>query len=139
MCITKLFYNEQTDSVEIIDTKNIISHFIGIDFNSLYPSSFSGAYHDCNPYTCHKMYMPGRVTEEIIVKNEAQLRRCLAIINSKDRFTDKGQLFVVKLKGHIPKNKLNKCINFLPIIRNVNVSTEKWIIGDYMYNYLNYT
>ena len=108
--ITKLFYNEDTETVQIIDTHNVITHFIGVDFNSLYPSSFSGAYHECNPYTGGKMYMPGRVIEHSIVTSEAQLNRCKAIIHSKDRFTEKGQLFVVKLRGRIPKRRIKECI-----------------------------
>jgi hypothetical protein len=41
--IKKLDYSEK--KCKIIDTNNIVSHCIGIDFNSLYPSSFSSARH----------------------------------------------------------------------------------------------
>jgi hypothetical protein len=34
--------------VYIIDTNNIITHIIGIDFNSLYPSSYSSKHHSFN-------------------------------------------------------------------------------------------
>jgi hypothetical protein len=47
------------DKVHIIDTNNIITHIIGIDFNSLYPSSYSSLPHPFNPYTNGIIYMPG--------------------------------------------------------------------------------
>ena len=134
--ITKLLYHEENNTIEIIDTGNVISHFIGVDFNSLYPSSFSGAYHPCNKYTGGKMYMPGRVLEHSIVTTEEQLKRCQAIIHSKERFTENGQLFVAKIRGYIPKNRLNDCINFLPIIRNLDIVTDEQTIGNYMYKYM---
>ena len=134
--ITKLKYHEESNSVEIIDTKNIISHFIGIDFNSLYPSVFSGQSHDEIKYTNGKMYMPGRVTSYMEVKNELQLKRALSIIHSKDRFNENGELFIADVKGYIPKERLNECINFLPIIRNIDVLTNEGAIGKYMYDYM---
>jgi hypothetical protein len=39
--IKKLDYID--GKIKIIDTNNIVSHCIGIDFNNLYPSSFSSA------------------------------------------------------------------------------------------------
>jgi hypothetical protein len=47
------------NKVNIIDTNNIITQIIGIDFNSLYPSSYSSLLHPFNPYTDGTMYMPG--------------------------------------------------------------------------------
>ena len=55
--ICKLKYNSNNKQVEIIDTKNKITHFSSIDFNSLYPSSYSSQYNELIPYTNHKMYM----------------------------------------------------------------------------------
>jgi hypothetical protein len=35
----------ENDKVNIIDTNSIITHIIGIDFNSLYPSSYSSKHY----------------------------------------------------------------------------------------------
>ncbi|KAI5487954.1 hypothetical protein TVAGG3_0961710 [Trichomonas vaginalis G3] len=44
--INKLSYNPETKTVSNEDTSNIMTHFVGVDFNSLYPSSFSSNPHD---------------------------------------------------------------------------------------------
>jgi hypothetical protein len=49
------------NKINIIDTKNKITHIIRIDFSSLYPSSYSSIPHPFNPYTDGIMYMPGRL------------------------------------------------------------------------------
>jgi hypothetical protein len=58
------------NKVHIIDTNNIITHIIGIDFNSLYPSSYSSLPHPFNPYTDGIMYMPGPLKSKITDQNE---------------------------------------------------------------------
>ena len=128
--ITKLNYDQFNDSINIINTANKITHFIGVDFNSLYPSSFASVENKNNPYTDHKMYMPGKMTSSMTIHNENQLKRALKIINSKNT------LFIALIKGYIPEECRNKCINFLPIIRNINVEKSEDIIGEYMYNYM---
>ena len=125
-----MFYHAELHAVEIIESLNKITHFIGVDFNSLYPSAFSSVENVNNPYTDHKMYMPGRMTSSMTVHNENQLNRALKIINSKNT------LFIALIKGYIPEECRNKCINFLPIIRNINVEKTEDIIGEYMYNYM---
>jgi hypothetical protein len=47
------------NKINIIETKNKITHIIGIDFNSLYPSSYFSIHHPFNPYTDSIMYVPG--------------------------------------------------------------------------------
>jgi hypothetical protein len=59
------------NKVKIIDTQNVITHIIGIDFNSLYPSSYSSKYHPFNPYTNGIMYMPGPLKAKITDSKEA--------------------------------------------------------------------
>jgi hypothetical protein len=76
--------------VKIIDTQNVITHIIGIDFNSLYPSSYSSKYHPFNPYTNGIMYMPGAVKAKI-----ADSKQALKIIN------ERNEIFSVDVKGHI--------------------------------------
>ena len=43
--INRLHYDIETNKVISRDTPNIVTHVIGDDFNSLYPSSFSSEYH----------------------------------------------------------------------------------------------
>jgi len=126
--ICKLKY--QNGHVEVINTNNKITHFSSIDFNSLYPSSYSSQYNELIPYTNHKMYMPGKLLNKITVDTEKQFKYCLDIINKKQ------DLFVAVIKGQIPNDKLNDCINYLPIFRNVKVENKREIIGDYMYEYM---
>jgi hypothetical protein len=59
------------DKVHIIDTNNIITHIIRIDFNSLYPSSYSSLPHPFNPYINGIMYIPGPLKSKITGQEEA--------------------------------------------------------------------
>jgi hypothetical protein len=59
------------DKVHIIDTNNIITHIIGIDFNGLYPSSYSSLPHPFNLYTDGIMYISGPIKSKITDQNEA--------------------------------------------------------------------
>ncbi len=74
--------------------------------------------------------MPGKLLNKIKVKSEKQFKYCLDIINKKQ------DLFIAVIKGQIPKDNLNKCINYLPLFRNVKVENTKEVIGDYMYEYM---
>ena len=134
--ITKLQFDPETTAVSINDTKNVITHFSSIDFNSLYPSCFSGEYHPCCKYTNGRMYMPGYLVSSMECKTEAQKKRAIAIINNKNRFNDKAELFIAEVKGTIPKRRINECINFLPIIRNLNVDVCERVLGSYMCDYM---
>ena len=128
--INKLYYNPETNTVYNKDTNNIMSHFVGVDFNSLYPSVFSSNSHPFIKYTGGKMYMPGRLVNTINCYNGVFKKKALNIINRKDT------LFVAVVKGHIKKEYINDYINFLPIFRNIDITTDKETIGDFMYDYL---
>ena len=110
-------------------------HFFGVDFNSLYLSVFSSTPHKFITYTDGKMYMPGRLTGVIKVirddgvDDEAR-KKALSIIDAKK------SLFVAEIKGHIHKEYINDCINFLPILRIINIKTDEQTIGSFMYNYM---
>jgi hypothetical protein len=78
--IKNLEYSD--DKVHILDTNNIITHIIGIDFNSLYPSSYSSLPHPFNPYTDGVMYIPGPLKK--VIKNEEEAMR---IINERKKFS----------------------------------------------------
>jgi hypothetical protein len=132
--IKNLIVNDKGE-VEIIDRNYVITHIIGIDFNSLYPSSFSGLKHPFNKYTNNILYMPGYTKFSLKVskgKTEEEKKEIekniLKIINKK------RELFIVSLKGHCVD--LNKVINFPPIIRNVDIKTDKETIGETTYNYM---
>ncbi|KAA6356879.1 MAG: hypothetical protein EZS28_047594, partial [Streblomastix strix] len=66
-----------------------------------------------------------------VINDQIQARK---IINSTDRFTDKGQLFIAQLKGHIDEHYINDFINFPPIFRNLSYQSSKSNIGEYMYD-----
>ena len=126
--INHLWYANQR--VYSKDSQHIMTHFLGLDFNSLYPSSFSSNENSNIPYTNHKMYMPGRLIKEFLTVSEAEKAEARKIIMSKNN------LFIVALKGHIDENYINEFINMPPIIRNVNITTNEQTIGSYMYNYM---
>ncbi len=129
--INKLIYDPETKTVKCIETENIMTHICGIDFNSLYPSSFASVKNPNIPYTGGVMYMPGRKTGFYVVgENHYEKEDVLRIINNRD------ELFVAEIKAHIPEKHINTFINFLPIIRRVSITTNEETIGSYMYKYL---
>ncbi len=127
--INKLHYDQSTNTVHDTDNEHIMTHFCGIDFNSLYPSTFASISHDFIPYTDNKMYMPGRLVKHIKCDNEEDKTKALNIINGK------SELFIAEIKGHIPKEHINEFINFPPIFRNIDITTDEATLGTYMYNY----
>ena len=134
--VKHLRWNDEYKMVKAYSTDYIITHVCGVDFNSLYPSSYSSEPNKNNPYTNHIMYMPGSITGYFLCDNEKKKKRALRTIHSKDRFTKDGQLFVATVKGHIDEKYLNDFINFAPIFRSLEVTTNKDTIGEYMYNYM---
>lgn len=128
--INKLSYDPLTKTVSNKDTDNIMTHFVGVDFNSLYPSSFSSNKHEFIKYTDGRMYMPGRLNEVLICDTATKKAKALGIIRRKDT------LFVAEVKGHIDEKYINDYINFLPIIRNLEITTDEQTIGEFMYNYM---
>ena len=64
--INKFKYDEENKTVVSYNTDNIMTHVLGVDFNSLYPSSYSSNENVNNPYTGGKMFMPGRVLAHVI-------------------------------------------------------------------------
>jgi len=114
------------------DTENIMTHAVGFDFNSLYPSVFSGAYHQANPWTGHRIWQAGAFVRTVTDKTEY-----MRIIKDTSRFAPEPQyVFTANITGHIPEHRLNDVINFPPIIRNVDIVTNRETIGDFMYNYM---
>jgi hypothetical protein len=101
------------DKVHILDTNNIITHIIGIDFNSLYTSSYSSLPHPFNPYTDGIMYMPGPLKQ--VIKNEEEARKIIE---------ERKEIFSVDVKGHIDPKFLN-VVRFPPIFMNVDITTNK--------------
>ena len=134
--IKHLQYDKENKEVQSYSTKHIMTHVCGVDFNSLYPSSYSSEPNNNNPYTDHIMYMPGSITGHIIVDSDKKRQFAMNIIHSQDRFNKKGQLFVATVKGHIDEQYINEFINFAPIFRSLEVTTDRDTIGDYMYNYM---
>jgi hypothetical protein len=137
--IKKIIYNEEIDDIDVIPSSEIptiMSHVIGVDFNNLYPLSYSSIKHPSNPYTDNIMYMPGLLKFQ--AKNKKEI---LKIIN------EGKELFVCSVNGQIPKSKWNiptlgaisettNVVNYQPIIRNIEILTNEETIGITMYNYM---
>jgi hypothetical protein len=121
--IKNLEYSD--DKVHIIDINSIITHIIGIDFNTLYPSSYSSLPHPSNPYTDRIMYMPGPLKR--VIKNEEVAMRIIK---------ERKEIFSVDVKGHIDNRYLNEVVRFPPIFINVDIITNKEPIGESMYEYM---
>ena len=128
------------DSGKVIsyDTNNVMTHVIGVDFNSLYPSAFSSQHHPSNPYHGGKMYMPGRLIDRIEIKTDKQKKYAYDIIYNQNRFDNKRpkHLFKATVKIECPTDLINKFINFPPIFRNINIKNEESVIGSFMYSYM---
>ncbi|KAA6353902.1 MAG: hypothetical protein EZS28_050571, partial [Streblomastix strix] len=60
--IKRLYYNKESKKVTVITTDHRITHVVGVDFNSLYPSVMSSEPHKFIKYTGGKMYMCGSQT-----------------------------------------------------------------------------
>ncbi|KAA6360249.1 MAG: hypothetical protein EZS28_044224, partial [Streblomastix strix] len=105
--IKRLWYDKNKKKVTVLTTDHRITHVVGVDFNSLYPSVMSSEPHKFIKYTGGKMYMCGSQTGKIEGDTDHSKQTILRIINSKKRFTEDGQLFIAEVKGHIDENYLN--------------------------------
>jgi hypothetical protein len=118
------------EGLEIDHTNNIITHCMGVDDNSLYPSCFSSSIKPNIPYTGGQMYMPGRLLQFFKCDIEKQKTYALNIIN------EKKDLFITEVKISCPKDKKNQFVNFPPIMRNIEVTNTKNMFGEAIYNYM---
>ncbi|KAA6375004.1 MAG: hypothetical protein EZS28_029470 [Streblomastix strix] len=118
-------FKYEKKKVHVQTSLNIISHIVGVDFNSLYPSVMSSESHKFIKYTGGKMYMAGSVIGRTDDKT-----KIMNIIGGRD------QLFIAELKGHIGEKYINDFINFPPILRNYTFTTNEDTIGSYMYNHM---
>ena len=128
--INKLYYDPVENVVSNKDTNNIMTNFVGVDFNSLYPSVFSSSAHPFIKYTGGKMYMPGKIKKFLICDDEKKKAYAREVIAKQDT------LFVAEILGEIPKEYINEFINFLPIFRNIEITTDEDTLGSFMYNYM---
>ncbi|KAA6400047.1 MAG: hypothetical protein EZS28_004435 [Streblomastix strix] len=107
------------------------------DFHSQYPSVMSGEPNALKPYTNHIIYMPAQLIERITDQD-----RCKALIYDTNRFSndplvvDKMLLFVAEIKGHTDEKYINEVINWGSILRNIDITTNRQTIGEFMYNHL---
>ncbi|KAA6317038.1 MAG: hypothetical protein EZS28_055162, partial [Streblomastix strix] len=105
--IKRLWYDKDNKKVTVLTTDHRITHVVGVDFNSLYPSVMSSEPHQFIKYTGGKMYMCGSQTGKIMGNDEHSKQTIQRIINNKKRFTSDGQLFIAEVKGHIDQNYIN--------------------------------
>ncbi len=139
--INKIIY--KNGKVYSKDNENVMTHVVGVDFNSLYPSASSSEPHPFNKYHDHIMYMPGRLLNRYVVydengnKNEKVFNACRNIINSKSRFKpNPAFIFKATVKLSCPHYLINKFINFPPVFRNIMIKNTPSFIGEYMYKYM---
>jgi hypothetical protein len=132
--ITKVKINENVvptkNKLEIDHTNNIITHCMGVDANSLYPSCFSSSINPNIPYAGGQMYMPGRSFQSFKCDNEKQKVYALSTIN------EKKDLFIAVVKILCPEDKKNQFVNLPPIVRNIGITNSKEMIGEAIYNYM---
>ncbi|KAA6377419.1 MAG: hypothetical protein EZS28_027054 [Streblomastix strix] len=125
-----------------IDSDNVMTHVIQLDFDSQYPSVTSSESHPFKPYTCHTLYMCGQAIEFIKAATQFDQDRCKQIIYDANRFSNdqfvvgKILLFSAEVHGHIDEDYINYCIDFGPILCSIDITTNKETIGEYMYNRL---
>jgi hypothetical protein len=138
--INKLTYKD--GHVYSIDTQNVMTHLTGCDFSSLYPSVCSSNPHPANPYTGHRMYMPGYQLQRLYKNNSTNEERMRVIMNPERFVCDdpavisKLPYFVAVVKGGIPESFLNEFVNFPPVIRRLSVKTDEATIGSYMHSHM---
>jgi hypothetical protein len=66
--ISYLTYDNINKKVYSTNTKNIVTHICGVDFNALYPSLYSSILNMMIGYTGNKMLMPGNFKKYITDK-----------------------------------------------------------------------
>jgi hypothetical protein len=103
---------------------------MGVDANSLYPSCFSSSVNSNIPYTSGQMYMPGRLLLSMKCETEKQKEFAINIINGKK------ELFITEAKLSSYNEVKDKFANFPPIMRNIEITNSKDMIGDQMYTYM---
>ncbi|KAA6398613.1 MAG: hypothetical protein EZS28_005858 [Streblomastix strix] len=135
--INRFEFDQENKCVYSIDSDYVMTHVVQLDFHSQCPSVMNGEPSMLNPYTNHIIYMPAQLIEKITDQD-----RCKALIYDQNRFSedplvvDKMLLFVAEIKGHIDEKYLNEVINWGSILRNIDITTNKETIGEFMYNYL---
>jgi hypothetical protein len=104
--ISKFRYKSKDKKVISQLTEYVVTHILGIDFNSLYPSVMASIQNLLIRYTGGILYMPGRFKERI-----------LDPVRMKEIVEDEQELFFVSVKAHFPEELYDELINFAPIIR----------------------
>jgi hypothetical protein len=109
------------------DTDNVMTHVMGLDFNSLYPFAMGSIRRPWIQYDNGIMYMPATL-KDYIDDPRAAHRKFKEIFETRfaksDEEAKKGLLMVVSVKGHIDELYKNYCINFPPIFRNIDINTS---------------
>jgi hypothetical protein len=127
--INRFAYDIENKKVKSFDTENEMTHVLGIDFNSLYPSVMAAIKNELIKYTDNIMHIPGRFNRRICIYENDDNDEIKKIKSEemKKIIYDKKELFFVSIKAHFPEEKYNDLINFPPIIR-------PYFISDYFEN-----
>jgi hypothetical protein len=113
---------DESGKISRLTTDNVITHVIGVDFNSLYPTAFSS---EKLSYLDAPILLPGLFERTITCKKQVldYIKKC-----------PKDKVVFASVKGHCLKTE--ETINFPPIIRNLNITTHRETIGDFIYDYM---
>jgi hypothetical protein len=132
--INRLIYVPE-EGIVSVDGEHIMTHVIGVDFNSLYPSAFSSEPNRNIPYTGGQMYMPGTVEDFKIFDANEPKQNIIDIL-----MTNRERLFIAEIKGHIDMeaSNINDIVNFPPIFRKLKYPLTVEQIGKYMYDLMTF-
>ncbi|KAA6361343.1 MAG: hypothetical protein EZS28_043130, partial [Streblomastix strix] len=112
----------EAKKVTVVTTDHRITHVVGVDFNSLYPSVMSSETHKFIKYTNGKMYMCGSQTDMNRIHfcegdtdsaywsisgnaNEDFTQQFNAVINDRDFYNDNAKYFFPTIRGSVYDEK----------------------------------
>ncbi|KAA6400451.1 MAG: hypothetical protein EZS28_004027 [Streblomastix strix] len=130
--IKRLWYDKQNKKVTVLTTDHRITHVVGVDFNSLYPSVMSSEPHQFIKCTGGKMYMYGSQTGKIMGEtvdmnkihfiegdtdsaywaingnpNEDFPQQFKAVISDRDFYNDNAKYYFPTIRGDVyDENKI---------------------------------
>ncbi|KAA6383853.1 MAG: hypothetical protein EZS28_020623 [Streblomastix strix] len=73
---------------------------------------------------------------ELMFKYKVDMLANISMFSEDPLVVDKMLLFVAEIKGHTDERYINEVINWGPILRNIDITTNKETTGEFMYNHL---
>jgi hypothetical protein len=83
------------------------------------------------------MWMPGYLIRVLLTENSTEEERRAAVL-PEARWGEGDELpyFVAVVKGHIATERLNEFIDFPPIIKKLEIKSDRQTLGDFMYTHI---